>query len=682
MAIKHLAAALTVFSRESFPQQWAEAQNNLAIAYQASKSGDGEKNREQAIAGFDAALTIFTREATPQDWAQAMQNLGQAYAGRRLGNRADNRQKAVASFEAALTVFTPDAAPLDHLRTSRLLGRVFFEAGDWRRAAPAYASARRAFSLLFEQGVSDGDRRALIADAGTLFAEAAFGAIQRGETELAFEIADEGRARLLSVALKLQALDLPPQSRRRLEELRADLRQAQEGADAAFGTERVAAIERLAAARRDLKALVGTSARSGESSLTEARRLASGGAAVVMPVVTDLGGKLLVLTGSRPGADLAVVHVPNLTTKSLASLLVGSGADDHGWIGAYFANYVPMVETDSRWAQWLAAIDHMGPKLWELFGAKLDALLQARGVKRDARLVWLPPGWLGILPLGLTQEPASGRRFADTYEIVYAPSLAALAATNDAGEKQRHATLAAAVNPTGDLPGTEREGALVASYFQASDRVVLEGRAATADAVMDSLKGKTHWHFASHGSFSWLDARNSGLVMHGAELLTVGRLLDAPALGRPRLVVLSACETGLSDIRSSPDEFIGLPGTFTALGAAGVVGTLWPVSDAATALLMAKFYELHLGVGVDPPTALRQAQSWLRHATNGDLNGYATVATRSGRLAGQHLATIEHELRFTPIEKEPGVPSNAAGVTAKARFAHPYYWAGFIYTGQ
>ena len=85
--------------------------------------------------------------------------------------------------------------------------------------------------------------------------------------------------------------------------------------------------------------------------------------------------------------------------------------------------------------------------------------------------------------------------------------------------------------------------------------------------------------------------------MHNLAPLTVGQLLETDGLGRPRLVVLSACETGLYDIRSSPDEFVGLPGTFIALGAAGVLGTLWPVSDAATALLIARFYELHLGEG-------------------------------------------------------------------------------------
>ena len=170
----------------------------------------------------------------------------------------------------------------------------------------------------------------------------------------------------------------------------------------------------------------------------------------------------------------------------------------------------------------------------------------------------MPSGWLGILPLGLAQDPASKRRFIDDYEIVYAPSLEALAAAHDAAGKSGPATLAAIVNPTGDLPGTEKEGEIVASHFASAARIVLQGAAATPEAVLAALKGKTHWHFASHGAFSWEDAREFRALMHDAAPLTVGRLLETDGLGRPRLVVLSACETGLYDIRSSPDEFVGL----------------------------------------------------------------------------------------------------------------------------
>ena len=52
--------------------------------------------------------------------------------------------------------------------------------GEWAKAGLAYASARDAFLLLFGQGLNDAEARDLIAEAGPLFAEAAFAAAQRG----------------------------------------------------------------------------------------------------------------------------------------------------------------------------------------------------------------------------------------------------------------------------------------------------------------------------------------------------------------------------------------------------------------------------------------------------------------------------------------------------------------------
>src|SRR5262245_18946425 len=185
--------------------------------------------------------------------------------------------------------------------------------------------------------------------------------------------------------------------------------------------------------------------------------------------------------------------------------------------------------------------------------------------------------------------------------------------------------------------------------------------------------------------------------MHDMAPLTVGRLLETDGLGLPRLVVLSACETGLYDIRSSPDEFVGLPGAFIALGAAGVLGTLWPVSDAATALWIARFYELHLGDGLSPPTALRRAQAWLRAASNEDLASYAKVAAGRGRLDRRRLAEIERDLSTDGLRRsrnnaliewvKPDAPktmgpkATAGGKPIARPYAHPYFWAGFIYTG-
>src|SRR5690606_18851448 len=134
--------------------------------------------------------------------------------------------------------------------------------------------------------------------------------------------------------------------------------------------------------------------------------------AIAMPVVTELGTKLLVVTKTAAQArDVAVVDLPALTTERLSHLLVGAGdGPPAGWIGAYFINYLDRAERDRRWPEWTAAIDRLGHELWDLLGARLDAALKAHGVTSGARLVWMPSGWLGVLPLGLAQDPSSKRR--------------------------------------------------------------------------------------------------------------------------------------------------------------------------------------------------------------------------------------------------------------------------------
>ena len=601
-AIQHLEAALAVLARDSSPFEWAYAQNNLANAYLNRVRGDRADNQETAIAHLQAALTVFTHAEYPREWATAQRGIGDVLAGRVRGEPGENRAKAIAAYEAALSIFTRDTFPLQHMETARSLARNLMEAKEWQKAGPVHASAREAFLLLFGQGLEETETRALIAEAGPLFAEAAFAAAQRGETAGALELASEGRARLLAVAMKLQALDLTADARRRLDELRAAIRAEQQVVDAARGVERAAALEKLARSRQALLELVrsGTSGNGKAETVLErvGKVLGQEGGAVAMPIVTGLGGKLVVVTAAGDGTRASVVDLPDLTTQRLAGVLIGTEADKPaGWIGAYFINYLDGEERNRRWPEWTGAITSLGPELWRLFAGSLHSVLKERGLQSGTRVFWVPSGWLGILPLGLAHDPASTQRFIDDHEIVYVPSLEALAAAHDAAGKARPATLAVIVNPTGDLPGTEKEGEIVASHFEARARVVLQRAAATPDAVLGALKGKTYWHFASHGAFSWEDARSSALVLHGMAPLTVGQLQETDGLGQPRLVVLSACETGLYDIRSSPDEFVGLPATFIALGAAGVLGTLWPVSDAATALLIARFYELHLTEG-------------------------------------------------------------------------------------
>jgi CHAT domain-containing protein/tetratricopeptide (TPR) repeat protein len=706
-AIAAYQASLTVTTQNIFPQAWAGGMNNLGSAYLYRIRGDRADNVEQAIHDFEAALTVRKRDTVPEAWAATMLNLGTAYASRIVAAKPDNLRRATEAYEAALTVFTRDALPRSHLGTSRMLVQAFLQMGNWAAARDAFVSARDAFLILFGQGLDETEARDLIEEAGPLFGEASYAVAQLGDTAAALSILNEGKARLMAVALRQQRLELTPDKQARYKELKSEIRELSRTAETGEGVTGAQALQQLVVLRRELGQLLqeGLAKETPEGTMAIARMVTPEGGVLVAPIVTKVGGKILIVTTTNDVGVITTLDLPELSTERLNKLFRGSDEDGGaigGWLRAFNIQYLKSPEKWKRWPEWISAIEKIGPDLWRLFASELDKELVARGVRPGARMVVLPTGALGLLPLGLAQDPDSGRRLGETYEIVQAPSLEALAAAAERTRTPAAPTLAIAINPTGlipdlALPFTETEGAMVKSHFESAAAIVLDKSTATPEAVLNALKGKSYWHFSSHGFFDWNDARGSGLLMKDEQKLTVGHLLEEQqALGSPRLVVLSACETGLYEVFRNPDEFVGLPETFIQLGAAGVVSALWQVDDAATALLMAKFYDLHMGHGVNPPAALRAAQAWLRSSTRADLIAYGQAAVRAGQLTEAKFAELESMMRGTKraadsrfalawnnLQSRATTSAHNDGTTdlLSKPFAHPYYWGAFVYTG-
>jgi len=629
-----------------------------------------------------------------------------------------------------------DEAPQQYLLTAYKLGRTLIEVRDWVGAQVAFERARRAYAILARGVDGEADAGVLFDLAPNLFVDSALVAAELGAAHTAFTLLDEGKARVLAMALRQQRLELPLPQRARFDALKHEIGKLEDGIDRLQDGEKYSAVARLAQLRRELIALArgGTMGRE-QDPIALLDQIVPDGGALVAPIVSDWSAKLLVAARTNRKITVSVHSLPADTEKQHALITTGQpdtrtivayhlpdvakygfearlgdtkrgprrfGEPGRGWVGAFRLQYEPDEVKSKRLPEWFDAIEKIGSQLWPLIGDHIHSALVQRGVKAGSPLVLLPQGAFAVLPLGLAQD-ATGQRLADMYDIAVVPSLRAAALGLEQQHQQAPKTMAAVINPTGelahlDLPFTELEGDYVAAQFQPGAVARLGKANADPKAVLDLLRGKTYWHFASHGFFDWADTRGSGLLMRNEEPLSIARLLSAEGtLGKPRLVVLSACETGLYDTARHPDEFTGLPTAFLQLGAAGVLSALWQVDDLATLFLIAKFYDMHLNEGHRPASALRLSQQWLRGATISELMAFAKAAGARAKLDEQVLSTLQGSLtsvrarsaRFTEswkiLQKRSG-PEDAGRKTLPAEnmtapFAHPYYWGGFVYTG-
>ncbi len=100
------------------------------------------------------------------------------------------------------------------------------------------------------------------------------------------------------------------------------------------------------------------------------------------------------------------------------------------------------------------------------------------------------------------------------------------------------------------------------------------------------------------------------------------------------MVVLSACETGLGEMKRG-EGIIGLAHGFTFAGAASTVTSLWSVNDIQTTNLMTRFYK-NIKAGMTKDAALRQAKlNYLEEENHADPYFW------SGFIAAGNMAPID-----------------------------------------
>ena len=686
IAITGYEVALTVYTREALPQQWAMTQDNLAAAYSDRIKGDRADNIENAIAAYTAALTVNTREALPQEWAMTQNNLANAYSNRIKGDRADNIENAITASTAALTVYTREALPQEWAETLWGLGIAYQKANQFDLAYNTFESAIATIESLREEIVSgEESKRKQAEHFNQVYSRMVEVCWQLNKITAAIEYVERSKTRnLVEQILERDSKTIfPPEVFTQLEKYRDEIAVGQyqiQNGKAENPQVLAQHLQELRQQRNELQNRYlpvgyGFKFDSFQPTLNEHT-------AIIEWYILNDRILAFIVTKTRE------VKVWESQLEDLEALI--------NWVNQYLQNYYNQKD------QWL---NSLGESLKELASIlHIDEILN-QIPKHFDQLILIPHRFLHLLPLHalpVNHNAENSRCLLDLFAggVSYAPSCQLLQQLQQR-KRSNFQSLFAIQNPTGDLNYTDLEVQVIQSYFNTAN--VLKKTAATLTAINNSDLNTYHCaHFSCHGYFNLTNPGKSALILADAPIadtptkpdserylnvragetndldkcLTLDKIFTLK-LDKCRLVTLSACETGLIDFGNTSDEYIGLPSGFLLAGSPSVVSSLWKVDDLSTSFLMIKFYEnlvkpdkLEAG---DIAIALKQAQNWLRNLTIEELD----------RFLEEHKAQIEKVLAQLRVGQRIIFQESLKLIKQRQPlpFANPYYWAGFTASG-
>lgn len=634
-AMHQLETALQFFDEFETPDEWANAQTNLAYAL-LHRNGDTEADALRAVEACQGALRVRSASKNRIDFVYTQINLGGAYT--RLTRKDDLCiQPAVDAFQAAIGHIEPTAEPHLWTQAHHDLAELYQQLAKKQPEPYADLAEHHAREVLVYRDrdtdpvawgfacrmlgeiarVREGDAVALTwyeQALEVLTPEAApydcaplasaIGGIyaDTGNWSAAADVYQVAVAAAQRIPARERHPDAIPGPTVWRWACYLQVRAALAGDDAEQRL--VLAVETIERGRaRELRATMPE--QPDHTTIAGIHRAVEPGTCMVYLVASPIGSCALVVSRG----DIVVVDAAQLTSTRLISLIYGF---DLAKAEALEASYLFGLDGDDE--QFTRALhgvlDEVGPQLMEPVAAKVDWAKQ---------VTLVPCGPLGLLPLHAAPWPGGNGEqvcLLDLRPVAYAPSAFMLGQARQRTDAASGATpvLIGIGDPSGPvpLPGARAEMSEIAVLF--TGRVEIRyGPDATKEFLLSALGSATHLHLACHGSARLGYPLESTLhLADGAELALAEVLADIDL--DVRLVVTAACHSGSFDIVHDPDEVLGLPSGLLAAGAGGVVAALWAVDDTATALLMTRFYEL-MAAGDDPGPALRGAARWLRNLT-------------------------------------------------------------------
>ncbi len=173
----------------------------------------------------------------------------------------------------------------------------------------------------------------------------------------------------------------------------------------------------------------------------------------------------------------------------------------------------------------------------------------------------------------------------------------------------------------GKLANSKRDVMVVEKLFPNQVKLFLEDNATEKNLL--KINAPEILYLSTHGFFIedktiFNPMLKSGIALSGANRaidyktgdgIVTGLELAGLNLHGTKLVVLSACETGVGDIEEA-EGVASLSKAFMLAGAKNIIMTLWSVDDEKSSLLMEKFYE-NIKNKMDYSDALREAKLWM-----------------------------------------------------------------------
>jgi CHAT domain-containing protein len=276
---------------------------------------------------------------------------------------------------------------------------------------------------------------------------------------------------------------------------------------------------------------------------------------------------------------------------------------------------IPAAELENQIETYQALIVGKGPPAEiDRLARELHELLIPADLAADKQLCLIPDKSLHQLAFATLVSP--GKKYLlEDYALFYSPSASVLVlATENARQKEqvRDENVLSVGNPDFDreenpgLPDLEAataEARSIAADYPKS--VELLGTDATKEKFLQNFANVEVIHFAGHFVANQQSPANSKLLFAGGELRSYE--LGHYRLSKAKLVVLSACQTGLERFDKS-EGAIGIARTLLALGAPVVVASQWKVDSEPTKDLMVAFHRNRKGKGMTSAESLRQAQ--------------------------------------------------------------------------